>query len=63
MNLQIIAAVIVDEPQLPKPVHKKANARASSPDHLCEGLLTNPGDWSFVHAFFSEVSQQQQYPS
>lgn len=40
MNLQGIAAAIVDEPQLPKPVHEKTDPRVGCADHLCEGLLT-----------------------
>jgi len=60
VNLQIITPVIINEPQFPKPVHEKANPRASRAYHLCEGLLTDIGDWSFVHAFLAKVSQQQQ---
>ena len=63
MNLQIITAMIIDEPQFPKPVHEMAYPRASRAYHLCEGLLADIGDWSVVHAFLAEVSQQQQYPS
>src|ERR1017187_102971 len=44
VNLQIITAVIVNEPQFPKPVHEKAHPRASCAYHLCEGLLTDIGD-------------------
>jgi hypothetical protein len=54
MRLQTISAVIVNEPQFPGPVHAKANPRATRVYHLCEGLLTDMGDWSLGHAFFAE---------
>jgi hypothetical protein len=63
VNLQIITRVIVNEPEFPKPVHEKANPRASRAYHLCEGLLTDIRDWTLMHAFFAEMSQQQQNPS
>src|ERR1700728_791529 len=34
VNLQIITAVIVDEPQFPKPVHEVADSCASCTHHL-----------------------------
>ena len=34
MNLQCITGVIINEPQFPKPVHEKANPRASCTYHL-----------------------------
>ena len=63
MNLQIIPGVIVNKSQFPEPVHEKANPRASRAYHICEGLLTDLGDYSLGLPFLAEVSQQQQNPS
>jgi hypothetical protein len=63
VNLEIITAVIVNEPQFPEPVHEKANPRPSCAYHLCQGFLTDIGDWSLMYAFLAEVSQQQENPS
>ena len=60
MNLQIIPGMIVNEPQFPKPVHEKANPRASRAYHLCKGFLTDIRDWSLVHTVFAEMSEEQQ---
>ena len=63
MNLEIAAAMIVNEPQFPKSVHEKAHPRARRAYHLCDSFLTDIGDWSLMHAFLAEVSQQEQNPS
>jgi hypothetical protein len=44
VNLQIIPGMIVNESQFPKPVHEKANPRASRAYRLCEGFLADLGD-------------------
>ena len=62
MNLKPTPAVIVDEAQLPEPVHEKTNPRASCTDHFRQHLLTDLGDYSLGHAFLAEMSQQQQNP-
>ena len=38
------AAVVMNKPQFPKPIHEKTNSRASGTDHLGEGLLADLGD-------------------
>ena len=35
VHLQCLAAVVINEPQLPKPVHEEADSRASCAHHLC----------------------------
>jgi hypothetical protein len=35
VDLQIVTAVVVNEPHLPEPVHEEANPRASRAYHLC----------------------------
>ena len=42
MNLQPASATIVNEAQLPEPVHKKTDPRPGRAYHLCKGLLTDP---------------------
>lgn len=49
---------VVDEAQLPEPVHEKADPRTSGSDHLGESLLTDFGDNGFGNAFLAEMSQQ-----
>ncbi len=61
MNLQSIIP-IVNEAQLPEPVHEETDPRAGCAHHLREGLLTDPGYDVLGHIFFSEVSEQQQSP-
>jgi hypothetical protein len=63
MNLQVTAAVIVNETHFPEPVHEEAHPRSRGADHLGDRLLTDLGDWSLVHAFLAEVGKQQQNPS
>ena len=62
MNLQP-APAIVNEAQLPEPVHEKTDPRPGCPYHLGEGLLTDLGDYRLGHAFLTEARQQQQNPS
>src|ERR1700722_5107119 len=54
VNLQIITAVIINEPQFSKPIHEKAHPRASRSHHLCQGLLTQIGDYTLRHALLAE---------
>lgn len=39
MDLQL--TVVLDETQLPEPIHEEANTRAGCAHHLCKGLLTD----------------------
>ena len=63
MNLQALPAVIVNEAQLSEPIHEKTDPRPGCADHLCEGLLTDLGDYSLRYAFLAEPSKQEQNPS
>ena len=63
MNLQAAPTVIVNEAQLSKPIHEKTDSRPGCAYHVCEGLLTDLGDYSLGHAFLAEMSKQEQNPS
>ena len=59
MNLQLGSAAIVNEAQLPKSVHEKADSGAGCAHHLGQSLLTNLGDYGFGLAFLAKMCQQQ----
>ena len=61
MNVQ--AAIIVNEAQLPKLVHKETHPRPGCTDHFGQRFLTDPGNDLLVLPFFAEAGQQQQDPS
>ena len=56
MNLQ--ASVIVDETQLPEPVHEKAHSRTSRAYHFGQRFLIDLGEYGFRNALLAEVSEQ-----
>jgi hypothetical protein len=58
MNLQ--AAVIFNEAQLPKLVHEETHPGSRRPDHFGQGFLTHPGHDELMLPVFAEASQQQQ---
>jgi len=58
VNLQ--AAVVLDEPELPKLVHEKVHARARRPDHLGECFLGHSRKRPVGHVGFTVSRQQQQ---
>ena len=52
-------AVVINEAELPEPIHKETDSRTGRPYHLGQRLLTDLGDYSFWYALFAEVSQQK----
>src|ERR1700730_5037512 len=62
MNLHP-ALAIVNEAQLPEPVHDKVNPRPSCAHHLCQSLLTDFGNCNFGLSILAEVSKQEKNPS
>ena len=52
-------AGVVNEAQLPEPVHEEADPRAGGPDHLGQRLLTDLGHYGFRNAFLAKMSEQQ----
>ena len=56
MDLQ--SAVIVNETQFPKPIHKKAHSRTSRAYHFGERFLIDLGEYGFRNALLAEVSEQ-----
>src|ERR1700730_1065658 len=62
MNLHP-ALAIVNEAQLPEPVHDKVNPRPSCAHHLCQSLLTDFGNCNFGLSVLAEVSQQEKNAS
>jgi hypothetical protein len=53
------AIAIVNEAQLPEPIHEKANARPSCAHHLGESLLTDLGNYRFGLSVLAEMGKQQ----
>jgi hypothetical protein len=53
-------AVVMNEAQLPEPVHEKVNASARCAHHFRKDFLTNFGHFNFFgHALFAETSKQK----
>ena len=52
-------AVVMNETQFPKPVHKKTDARTSRAYHLGQGLLTDLGNYRLGYAFLAKTGEQQ----
>ena len=63
MNLQRFPSVIINEAQFPKPVHEKANPRATCAHHLRQSFLTEFGDSNLRLSILAEASQQEQKAS
>src|SRR5437899_11429758 len=61
VNVQ--AAIVVNEAQLPQLVHEETHPRPCCPDHFGQRFLTYPGNDELVLPFFAEAGQQQQDPS
>ena len=55
MNLQ--SPVVVNEAELPKPVHEEIYSRARRTNHLSQRLLTDSWDYFFRSAFLAEVGK------
>src|ERR1700730_4373129 len=62
MNLHP-ALAIVNEAQLPEPVHEKVNPRPSCAHHLCQSLLTDFWNCNFGLSVLAEVSKQEKNAS
>ena len=60
MNVQ--AAVVFNEAQLPKLVHEETHPGPRRPDHFGQGFLTDPGNDGLMLPVFAEAGQQQQNP-
>ncbi len=60
MNVQ--AAVVFNEAQLPKLVHEETHPGPRRPDHFGQGFLTDPGHDGLMLPVFAEAGQQQQNP-
>ena len=60
MNVQ--AAVVFNEAQLPKLVHEETHPGPRRPDHFGQGFLTDPGHHGLMLPVFAEAGQQQQNP-
>src|SRR5579872_4249012 len=52
---------VVNEAELPEPVHKEADTRTSRADHLSQRFLADLGNYSFGNAFLTKVSEQEQH--
>src|SRR4029453_4853263 len=61
LNLQ--AAVVVDEAELPELVHEATDSRPSGADHLRQHFLTDLRNHGLGLALLPEVGQQQEHPS
>jgi len=60
VNLQSTPTVIVDEAQLPEPVHEKTDPRARCSYHFRQHLLTDLGNYNLGFAFLAKMSEQQE---
>src|SRR5580765_173071 len=61
MNVQ--AAVVLDEAELPELVHEATDPGPSGADHLRQDLLADLRNHGLGFPFLAEVGQQQQHPS
>ena len=52
------AAGVVNETQLPEPVHEEAYARTGGAYHFSQCLLTDLGDYGFGNAILAKVGEQ-----
>ena len=58
--MDVQAAVIFDEAELPKLVHEETHPGPRRPDHFGQGFLTDPGHHGLMLPVFAEAGQQQQ---
>ena len=61
-NLQGTPTDVVDETQLPEPVHETTDPRPRCAYHFCEDLLADVWDYSILLTILPETGEQQQYP-
>ena len=55
-------AVVFDEAELPKAIHKETNARPGGPNHLCQSFLGDLRDHIFWFAGLAEFRHQEKNP-
>ena len=55
-------AVVFDEPQFPKAIHKKTHSRPGCANHLRQNFLADLRNHRLGLAFLAELRQQQQNP-
>ena len=60
--MDVQAAVVFNEAQLPKLVHEETHPGPRRPDHLGQGFLTDSGHDGLMLPVFAEAGQQQQNP-
>src|ERR1700686_4522002 len=56
------AAVVVNKPQFPEPVHKEANPRTGCSDHFRQHLLADLWNYVLGHAFSPKTGEQNKKP-
>ena len=56
------AIAIIDKAKLSEFVHEMADPRAGGANHLCQVILTDPGNNRFGSAFLAKMSKQQENP-
>jgi hypothetical protein len=61
-TMDLDSAIVFDEPQSSKFVHKKTYAGSGCSNHLRKRLLTDLGDYPLRVAVLAEVRQQKEYP-
>ena len=60
--MDVQAAVIFNEPELPKLVHEETHPGSRRPDHFGQGFLTDLGHDGLMLPVFAKAGQQQQNP-
>src|SRR5271157_788231 len=61
-SVHLQAAVVIDEAQLAKPVHKEADSRTGGANHLSQGPLAHLQDGGMRLGLRSKAREQQQRP-
>ena len=56
--IDVNPTVVLDEPELTKSIHEKANSGAGSPDHVCQCLLRYLGDKQMRLSRLAELSHE-----
>jgi len=56
-------AVVINEAQVPEPIHKETHSRAGCTDHLGEGLLAYFRDQRYRLGFLAKIGHQQKKSS
>ena len=61
LQTAVYSSGIVNEAQLPEPVHEEADTGTSGSYHVRQGFLTDLRDHRFRNPLFAEMSQQQKH--